>query len=274
MSQITSPSMDKFIISRADFDIECRTLYPPDFDPNSQYPLILDIHGGPNGAFYDSFVPWQQVFASGGYIVLAINPRGSSTYGENFMMSVINDWGGNDYLDLMYALDHMKTLGCVDPNRLGVHGYSYGGYMSSWMIGHTNRFKAAVVGAPCINLHSMYGTSDIGTSFGELQWGLSLDIKSSEEYITLANKLLSKSPITYATYVDTPTLLLHGESDHRCPISQSEEYFTTLKRLGKTVEMIRFPDCSHLFPRLGSPTMREAYLKHSIQWFNKHLKGD
>lgn len=271
IAQVIQPSMEKFTIAQPDFDIECRVFYPPRFDPSSTYPLILDIHGGPNGAFYDSFVPWQQMFASQGYIVLAVNPRGSSTYGDSFMMSVINDWGGNDYNDLMAAVDHIAKRPYVDSNRLAVHGYSYGGYMTSWIIGHTNRFKAAVIGAPCINLHSMYGTSDIGTSFGELQWGVSLEVGTPESYILFANQLLSKSPITYASQVETPALLLHGESDHRCPIGQSEEYFTLLKRLGKNVEMVRFPESSHLFPRLGKPVMREAYLKHALQWFDLYV---
>jgi len=271
ISQVPQSTMDKFTITQADFDIECRVFYPPDFDMGSTYPLVLDIHGGPNGAFYDSFVPWQQLFASRGYIVLAVNPRGSSTYGDSFMMSVIDDWGGNDYNDLMAAVDEIAKRPYVDNDRLAVHGYSYGGYMTSWIIGHTNRFKAAVIGAPCINLHSMYGTSDIGTSFGELQWGVSSDIDTPESYIRFANRLLSKSPITYASQVETPALLLHGESDHRCPIGQSEEYFTALKRLGKNVEMVRFPESSHLFPRLGKPIMRESYLKHSLQWLDKYV---
>ena len=271
MEQVIQSSMDKFTIAQPDFDIECRVFYPPEFDNGSMYPLVLDIHGGPNGAFYDSFVPWQQLFASQGYIVLAVNPRGSSTYGDSFMMSVIDDWGGNDYEDLMAAVDDIAKRPYVDSNRLAVHGYSYGGYMTSWIIGHTNRFKAAVIGAPCINLHSMYGTSDIGTSFGELQWGVSVDVDTPESYILFANHLLSKSPITYASQVDTPALLLHGESDRRCPIGQSEEYFTVLKRLGKNVEMVRFPESSHLFPRLGKPVMRESYLKHALQWFDKYV---
>ncbi|GIS94617.1 MAG: hypothetical protein CM1200mP22_18540 [Dehalococcoidia bacterium] len=135
--------------------MECRLYFPPDFDEGSTYPLVLDIHGGPNGAFYDSFVPVQQVLASAGYLVLAVNPRGSSTYGNEFMMSVLKDWGGEDYNDLMASVDQLIKRPYVDVSRLGVHGYSYGGYMTSWIVGHTNRFKAAVVGAPCINLHSM-----------------------------------------------------------------------------------------------------------------------
>jgi dipeptidyl aminopeptidase/acylaminoacyl peptidase len=263
--------MEKFNVRRDSWNIECRLFLPPEFDPTKQYPLVLDIHGGPNGAFYDSFVPWQQVLATSGYLVLAANPRGSSTYGNEFMMAVLGDWGGADYLDLMAAVDQVSARPYVDQERLGVHGYSYGGYMTSWIVGQTSRFKAAVVGAPCINLHSMYGTSDIGVSFGEVQWGNSPAEVKPEDFGQMWMQLLQRSPITYAPRVETPVLLLHGESDARCPISQSEEYFVLLKRLGKEVELVRFPGCSHLFPRLGPPLMREEYLDRTLGWFNKHL---
>ena len=179
------------------------------------------------------------------------------------MMAVLGDWGGEDFQDLMAALDESIQRPYVDAERLGVHGYSYGGYMASWAVGHTNRFKAAVVGAPCINLHSMYGTSDIGISFGEAQWGGSA--------MDAADKMLERSPISYAAKVHTPVLLLHGEDDARCPIGQSEEYFTALKRLNKEVEFVRFPGCSHLFPRMGHPKMREEYLTRTLGWFDRFL---
>ena len=263
----TAASLEKFAVEREGLSLECWLWLPPDFDPSRSYPLILDIHGGPNGAFYDSFVPVQQVLATSGYLVLAVNPRGSSTYGDDFMMAVIDDWGGEDYLDLMAAVDAVLERPYVDGGRLGVHGYSYGGYMSSWILGHpdrnkSGRFRAAVVGAPCINLLSMYGTSDIGVSFGEVQWGGS---------VMDSDKLLKHSPISYAANVTAPVLLLHGESDHRCPIGQSEEYFVTLERHGKEVELVRFPGCSHSFPRTGHAKMREEYLARTLAWFEKWL---
>lgn len=255
--------LEKFSVRRQDLELECRLWRPPGFGPKAQYPLVLDIHGGPNGAFYDSFSAMQQVLATSGYLVLAVNPRGSSTYGDEFMMAVLGDWGGEDYLDLMSALDEVAARPYVDAARLGVHGYSYGGFMSSWAVGHTNRFRAAVVGAPCTDLYSMYGTSDIGVSFGEVQWGGSLTAAAPE--------LISHSPLTYAANVHTPVLLLHGEADARCPIAQSEAYFVALKRLGKEVEFVRFPDCSHLFLRTGHPKMREEYLDRTLEWFNRWL---
>ena len=255
--------LEKFSHSRGGFEIESRVLLPPDFDPELRYPLVLDIHGGPHGVFSDSFSPQQQVLATAEYIVLAVNPRGSSTYGTDFMTAVLGDWGGEDYLDIMSAVDLVCERDYVDESRLGITGYSYGGFMSSWIIGHDTRFKAAVVGAPCINLSSMYGTSDIGVRFGEVQWG-------GKRWDAL-DAFLEHSPLTYAPNVETPALLMHGEADHRCPIEQSEQYFVTLKRLGKEVEFVRFPGSSHGFVRTGHPKLREEYLARLLGWMNKHI---
>ena len=223
----------------------------------------MDIHGGPHGAFYDAFNPVQQVLATAGYLVLAVNPRGSSTYGVDFVKAVLRDWGGEDYLDIMRAVDEACARPYVDADRLGVTGYSYGGYMAAWIIGHDSRFGAAVVGAPCTDLASMYGTSDIGVRFGEPQWGG----RRGEAL----SAYLERSPLTYADGVETPALLLHGEDDARCPIEQSEQYFVALKRLRKEVELVRFPGCSHLFLRMGHPRMREEYLARALAWFDHHL---
>lgn len=285
---------EKFRINRSGWDIECRLYHPPGFDAGRRYPLLLEIHGGPNGAFYDAFVPWHQVPAGAGYLVLAVNPRGSSTYGAEFVNAVLGDWGGADYLDLMAAVDAVCQRPYVDADRLLAHGYSYGGYMTAWLIGHTDRFRAAVAGAPCIDLWSMYGTSDIASSFGETQWaqrpsgyrdggnGDGGDATSDSPTIPLADelaagvdrlayRLLQRSPVTYAPQVNTPVLLLHGETDARCPISQSEQYFQILQRLGKTVEMIRFPGCGHGFLRTGPVARREAYLERMLEWFGRWI---
>lgn len=273
--------MEKFCVETDDYDIECRLYHPLDFDPTLKYPLVLEIHGGPNGAFYDSFVPWHQVLACAGFLTLAVNPRGSSTYGEEFVNAVLGDWGGDDYRDLMTAVDAVCERGYVDTNRLGIHGYSYGGYMTTWAIGHTDRFRAAVAGAPCIDLWSMYGTSDIATSFGETQWanrlagGMSISRplvnELAEGVDSLAYRLLQRSPITFAPRVETPVLLLHGETDARCPIGQSEQYFQIMKRLGKEVEMVRFPGCGHGFLRTGHVALRQAYLERMLGWFKHWL---
>ena len=256
-------TMEKFTIHRDGVEIESRLLLPPEMQPHKKYPVVVDIHGGPHGRFRDAFDGVHQVLAAAGYIVLAVNPRGSSSYGPDFARAVLREWGGEDYLDIMAALDELCTRDYVDTDRLGVHGYSYGGFMGSWIIGHDTRFAAAVVGAPCINLVSMYGTSDIGVSFGEPHWGgTSVD----------AALLVEHSPLTYADNVETPVLLLHGEDDVRCPIGQSEEYLVALKRLGKEVEMVRFPGGSHGFVKSGPSKMREEYLVRTLAWFDDHLE--
>ncbi len=259
-------AMQKSTLERGGMQIQSRISYPPAFDPSQRYPLIVDIHGGPQGRFSDSFDPRQQVLATAGYIVLAVNPRGSSSYGPDFARAVLRDWGGEDYLDIMAAVDELCEQPYVDSTRLGVNGYSYGGFMSSWTVGHTTRFKAAVIGAPCINLHSMYGTSDIGTSFGETQWG-GMPMEGVDPF-------LEHSPLTYASNVETPVLLMHGEDDYRCPIEQSEQYFVALKRLGKEVEFVRFPGSGHGFLIDGHPALREEYMRRMLAWFNKHLGRD
>ena len=256
-------NVEKFTVARQGMEVESRLLKPPGFDPSQKYPLVVDIHGGPHGAFYDAFNPVQQVLATAGYLVLAVNPRGSSTYGVDFVKAVLRDWGGEGYLDIMRAVDEACARPYVDADRLGVTGYSYGGYMAAWIIGHDSRFGAAVVGAPCTDLASMYGTSDIGVRFGEPQWGG----RRGEAL----SAYLERSPLTYADGVETPALLLHGEDDARCPIEQSEQYFVALKRLRKEVELVRFPGCSHLFLRMGHPRMREEYLARALAWFDHHL---
>ena len=261
--QHPTAQLEKLIVSRGGTEIESRLFLPPDFDASKRYPLVLDVHGGPHGVFYDAFNPIQQVLATNGYIVLAVNPRGSSSYGADFMTAVLGDWGGEDYLDIMAAVDEVGARPYIDASRLGITGYSYGGFMSSWIIGHDTRFRAAVVGAPCIDLSSMYGTSDIGVEFGEVQWGgMRKDVLDA---------YLERSPLTYAPNVETPVLLLHGEEDVRCPIEQSEQYFVALKRLGKEVEFVRFPGCSHMFLRSGHPRMRQEYLARMLAWFDRYL---
>ena len=256
-------AVEKMTFERNGFEIQARLLFPDGFDSAKQYPLILEIHGGPNGRFSDSYDVTQQILSGRGYLVLAVNPRGSSSYGPDFMKAVLRDWGGEDFLDLMAAVDLVSERPYVDTDRLGVHGYSYGGFMSSWIIGHDHRFKAAVIGAPCINLHSMYSTSDIGVSFGENQWGGSP--------IDNVEALVERSPLTYASEVTTPALLLHGEQDFRCPIEQSEQFFVALKRQDKAVEFVRFPDSSHGFRKAAHPKLREEYYQRMVDWFERYL---
>ncbi len=254
--------VEKLVFDRGGETIQARVLFPQDFDEARSYPLVLDIHGGPNGRFSDSYDVTHQVLAGAGYIVLAVNPRGSSSYGPDFLKAVLGDWGGEDFLDLMAGVDLLCERPYVDADRLGVHGYSYGGFMSSWIVGHDHRFKAAVIGAPCINLHSMYGTSDIGVSFGENQWRGSV--------LENVEALVERSPLTYASEVQTPVLLMHGEEDYRCPIEQAEQFFVALRRQGKTVEFVRFPKSSHGFRRSGHPALHVEYLDRMLSWLGRY----
>jgi dipeptidyl aminopeptidase/acylaminoacyl peptidase len=259
-------SVEKFAIIRGGFGIESRVLFPPDFNDSQKYPVVLDIHGGPNGRFSDNFDPVHQILATHGYIVLAVNPRGSSTYSPEFTKSVLGDWGGEDFSDILASVDELAKRPYIDEDRMAVHGFSYGGFMSGWIVGHDTRFKAAIVGAMCANLHSMYGTSDIGTSFGEINWG--------GVYTEARDKLLEHSPITYAPNVETPVLLLHGEADLRCPIEQSEQYFVALKRLGKIVEFVRFPDSPHGFRKAGHPKLIVEYYEYLLGWLERYVGVD
>jgi len=255
--------MERFTLRRGEVDLDCRLWLPPDFDPSRRYPLVLDIHGGPNSAFYDAFNLTQQVLATHGFLVLAVNPRGSTTYGYAFARAVLGDWCGEDFQDLMFAVEEVARRPYVDPDRMGVHGYSYGGHMSAWVAGHSDRFRAFVVGAPSVDLPSMYGTSDIGVPFGEVQWG--------GPPTSALQRFLERSPLLWAERVSAPVLLLHGEEDLRCPIAQSEQFFVVLKRLGKPVEFVRFPGASHTFPRTGPLPLREEYLRRVLEWFRRHL---
>jgi dipeptidyl aminopeptidase/acylaminoacyl peptidase len=254
---------ERFDVERGGFTIEAWLLKPPDFDPSQRYPVVLDVHGGPNGFYGYGFNATQQCLASNGFLVVYSNPRGSSSYGRHFTQQVINDWGGEDFQDLMAVVDAVQERPYVDPNRIGIYGYSYGGYMTSWTIGQTNRFKAAVCGAPCFDLESMYGTSDISHTFGELQWGGAPH--EAEGWYK------AHSPSTNAHRARTPTLIVHGEADERCPIGQGEQMFVTLKKAGCEVEFARYPGGSHSFVSTGPAEHRFDYLTRVLGWFKEHL---
>jgi dipeptidyl aminopeptidase/acylaminoacyl peptidase len=252
------------VVARDGTEIDCRIWLPPDFDASRKYPLLLDVHGGPHSVFYNAFYPIHQLGATNGYVVLAPNPRGSSTYGADFALAVHSDWGGIDYLDVMAALREAVKLPYVDRNRVVIHGSSYGGYMASWAVGHTNRFKAAVIAAPVTDLPSFYGTSDIGVTFSDTQFG-------GPRRQAMA-WYLRHSPLTYAAKVTTPVLLLHGEDDSRVPISQSEQYFAALATAGVEVEFVRLPGTSHGIFRAKHPEVRREYFSRMLAWFEKHLR--
>ncbi|HET7034658.1 MAG TPA: S9 family peptidase, partial [Thermomicrobiaceae bacterium] len=257
---------ERFEVQRGKYPIEAWLLKPPDFDPAKQYPLILSIHGGPNGAYGYGFTAQLELLATNGFLVAFANPRGSTTYGREFTMQVFQDWGGEDYQDLMAVVDKVLEEPYADASRTGIVGYSYGGYMTSWIIGQTQRFQACVCGAPVFDLEAMVGTSDISHRTSDQQWGGTP--ATTPEAIAWYE---THSPSSYAHRATTPTLIVHGEADQRCPIGQSEQMFATLKQAGCEVEFARYPGGSHGFPRLGPPEHRVDYLQRSLDWFKAHL---
>lgn len=243
--------------------IEGWILKPPFFQETEKYPLVLEIHGGPHAVYGNCYHHEFQCLAANGYVVLYTNPRGSHGYGEKFVQACVGDWGGKDYEDLMKAVDFVETLPYIDKRQEFVTGGSYGGIMTNWIVGHTNRFKAAVTQRSICNLHSMMGTSDIGFWFNSKELG-GADMWEDEEFI------LSRSPIRYARSVQTPIKILHSEEDYRCPMEQAEQWYTALKRLGVETELVRFPGDSHDLSRSGNPKHRIERLEHIIGWFNRY----
>ena len=236
---------------------------PPDFKPSRKYPAILEIHGGPRAQYAYTFFHEMQYLAANGYVVLYTNPRGGGGQGETWSGSIIGDWGSLDYQDCMAAADYLESRKFVNPKRVGVTGGSYGGYMTNWMIGHTNRFKAAVTQRSVVDLVSFVGSSDMGFDLLEEFDGWPWTNPQTYERC---------SPITYYKNVKTPVLIIHSEQDLRCGIEQAERMFAMLKILGKTVEFVRFPDEPHGLSRHGRPDRRKARLEFILKWFNKYMK--
>ncbi len=243
--------------------IEGWILKPAGFDPMMRWPLVLEIHGGPHGAYGHAFFHEFQVLAGRGYAVLYTNPRGSHAYGDAFVRACVGDWGGKDYEDLMAGVDHALGLGWVDPDRLYVTGGSYGGFMTNWIVGHTDRFAAAVTQRSISNNVSAFGTSDIGWHFWEHEMGGATPWRDG-------HKLVDRSPMTYITNVDTPLLILHAEKDYRCPIEQAEQFFVGLKVLGKEAVFVRFQEDTHELTRGGKPKNRIDHARRIADWFDAH----
>ncbi|MDQ4076346.1 MAG: S9 family peptidase, partial [Chloroflexota bacterium] len=228
------------------------------------YPTILYIHGGPHVGFGHAFSFDFQMLAGAGYAVLFINQRGSSGYGDRFATQIIGDWGNLDYRDLMAGVDFAILEGYVDPERLGCCGLSGGGNLSCWIVGQTNRFKAAVPENPVTNWVSLYGTSDIGTWFAVEELG-----GHPHEIPEVYHRC---SPITYAHRCATPTLLIQGENDYRCPPEQSEQFYTVLKANGCITEMLRLPGGSHNGSVYGDPPLRRAQNEALLDWMNRYVR--
>jgi dipeptidyl aminopeptidase/acylaminoacyl peptidase len=256
-------------------EIEGLLTYPVGYTKGKKFPLLLVIHGGPAGVFNRSFIasPIASTssgrhststypiasFAARGYAVLRCNVRGSSAYGKQFRHTNHKDWGGGDYQDLMAGVDHVIAKGIADPDRLGVMGWSYGGYMTSWVIGHTGRFKAASVGAGVTDLVSFSGTSDIHSFlpsyFGGEPW----------DHDDLYRE---HSPISHVKGVKTPTLIQHGDEDERVPITQGYELYNALKRQGCPVKMVVYPRAHHA---IQEPKLLLDAMKRNLDWFDEHI---
>lgn len=222
-------------------EVEGVLLKPVGYTAGRRYPLLVVAHGGPSGAHLNTFrvggLEGGQYLAGEGWAVFYPNPRGSTNYGERFLQANINDWGGGDYRDIMSGVDALIARGIADPDRLAHIGWSYGGYMTSWVVTQTTRFRAAMAGAGLTNLWSMYGTNDIPNTLTSYFGGI-----PTKETLPL---YMERSAMSHVDRVTTPTLLLHGAADERVPLGQSQEFFRALKDRGRTVELVSYPREGH-----------------------------
>ncbi len=245
--------------------IEAWIQKPPDFDPAKKYPLILDIHGGPHAAYGFVFEHEFQWMAAKGYVVLYPNPRGSTSYGQDFGNIIQYHYPGDDFKDLMAGVDEVLKRGYVDPKRLGVTGGSGGGLLTNWVIGHTDRFAAAVSQRDIASWADWWYSADF-TLFRP-SWFRAPPFDDPQDYV-------NRSPITYIRNVHTPLMLILGEADYRTPPGAGgEEMFRALKYLKRPVIMVRFPGESHELSRSGQPWHRVERLEHIVGWFDKYLQG-
>ncbi len=247
-------------------EIEGLVLYPPDYQPGRRYPPIAFIHGGPAGAwtqgFPGSWGNYGHVWAGKGWVAFYPNVRGSSGYGESFLLANVRDWGGGDYRDIQTGLDELVRRGIADPARLGQSGWSYGGYMTAWTLTQTDRFKGVMVGAGLTNMYSMYSTNDLQTTleeyFGAEPW-------DDEEAYRRA------SAMVYIKQAKTPTLIMHGANDLRVPIGQAQELYMGLRKNGVPVEMVVYPRQGH---GLAEPRLQLDKMKREYAFFSRKVLGE
>lgn len=252
------------VASRADGrTVEGWAAFPPAYDPEQRYPLILEIHGGPFAAYGPHFSTEVQLYAAAGYVVLYVNPRGSTSYGDEFANLIHHDYPGQDFDDLMSAVDHAVAAGWADAEALFVTGGSGGGILTAWIVTHTDRFRAAVAQKPVINWYSMLFTTDIYTFiypywFAEAPW------ESPDEY-------LRRSPLHHVHRARTPTMLLTGEQDFRTPMSESEQFYQALKLNRVDTALVRIPEAAHGIA--ARPSHLISKVKHVLAWFERY-RGD
>lgn len=258
---------EKFVVATdSGSEVDCWLMKPAGFEAGKSYPVLLNVHGGPFGQYGETFFDEFQIYAAAGYGVVFCNPRGSSGQDTPFSRAVIGDMGGPDYRDVMAAFDAaLERAPWADRDRLGIMGGSYGGFMTSWTIGHTNRFKAAISERAVNDWYSMQGASDIGGTFNRQYLGADATIQENLEAV------LRQSPLTYAKNIETPVLILHSEVDLRCPISQGEQLFVVLKQRRKDVEFVRFPDEDHELSRAGRPSHRVDRFNVILDYWRRKL---
>ena len=252
-------------------EVDAWIMRPAGYEQGEKYPALLNIHGGPYGQYGEHFLDEFQVYCGAGYAVVFSNPRGSSGSTEEWARAIRGPgqagpgWGSVDCDDCMAVTEEaVRRFDFVDGDRLGVIGGSYGGYMTSWIVGHTDRFKAAVSERAVNNFDSQWGSSDFGWDFkGYMGSFLFEDVET----------YLKVSPSTYAESIHTPLLILHSEEDLRCPVEQAEHLFVTLRLLKRPVELVRFPAESHELTRSGSPLHRVQRFELVLEWFDRYLKG-
>ncbi len=229
-------------------------------------PTVLLIHGGPEAAFGEALFLDTQLLCEAGFGVLLVNPRGSRGYGADHQHAIRGDWGGIDADDFLAAVDLAVARGLADPDRLGVGGLSYGGFMTTWLVGHCDRFKAAVAENPVTNFVSFYGTSDVGLTFAPVIMGGPIE--------TDFDQYVRSSPVTYAERVTTPTLLIVSDQDRRCPPEQALQFYARLRRTGCEAELFVLPGASHDGSVNGRPVVRRAQNQALVDWFATRLLGD
>jgi dipeptidyl aminopeptidase/acylaminoacyl peptidase len=259
---------EAFSVMSGNTQLDAWIVRPSDFDPDKTYPTILTIHGGPRGAFGDIFFHEMQFFAGQGYVMVYTNPRGSSGRGNDFA-NLQGEYGTIDYDDLMAVMDAaIEKYSFVDADRLGVTGGSYGGFMTNWMIGHTDRFKAAVSLRSIANWTSKFNTTDIGYYFNKDAMGTDPWEDGG------ADKLWWHSPLKYADKVSTPTLFIHSEQDYRCWLAEGLQMFTALRYHGVDSRLVIFREENHELSRSGKPKHRLRRLQEMLAWFNRYLKAE
>jgi acylaminoacyl-peptidase len=248
------------------WDIDGFLVKPLGWQPDKKYPMILSIHGGPAGMYGADWEQEFQVYAAKGWAVFFSNPRGSTGYGEKFERGILNNWGGMDYQDIMAGVDAvLKRNPWIDQNRLGLTGGSYGGFMTNWILGHTNRFKAAVTLRSISDFVSDEGTRD--GAYGHEEDFKGLLFENFDQY-------WDTSPLKYAKNVKTPTLILHSDNDYRVPLEQGEQWFRALKHYGVNTELVIFPRENHNLTRTGEPKHLVESLNWQVYWFERFIDGN